>query len=147
MKVCFDANVIIDIVGRAHAFPDSFFAYDVANIRHFDAVVTAAMTPTIDYVARQYRDDGFDSSGFVLAMFDVIDVAQSDCTRARSSDMTDYEDALIAQSCLRNGVDVIVTRNPDDYVQSPVAAMTPVQFVEAFKPADYDYANLEFDLR
>ncbi len=57
--------------------------------------------------------------------------------------MKDFEGAIIAESCLRNGVDLILTYNLKDFAESPVAAMTPGDFVRSYKPTGYDYAEIE----
>lgn len=43
----------------------------------------------------------------------------------------------------RNGVDLIATRNKRDFACSPVPALTPREFVAAFKPVGYDYELIE----
>jgi len=43
--------------------------------------------------------------------------------------MSDYEDAVIATIALRENASYIVTRNIADYVNSPVPAVTPADFV------------------
>ena len=53
--------------------------------------------------------------------------------------MKDFEDALIAESAARNGMDPIITSNVKDYKHSPVQAMAPQQFVKSFKPANVEY--------
>lgn len=50
----------------------------------------------------------------------------------------------IACSAKRNDVDVIVTRNKRDFAKSPVPALTPEEFVSAYKPVDMEYELVEF---
>lgn len=57
--------------------------------------------------------------------------------------MKDYEDALIAHSAARNGVDVIITYSMKDYANSPVKALLPTDFVALFKPDNVSYAEIE----
>ena len=45
---------------------------------------------------------------------------------------------------VRNDVDVIVTRNKRDFAKSPVPALTPEEFVSAYKPVDMEYELVEF---
>lgn len=51
------------------------------------------------------------------------------------------EDGIIAFAAQHNKVDAIVTRNNRDYALSPVPALTPEEFVRAYKPASIDYAE------
>ena len=79
----------------------------------------------------------------LFQMFDVVEVNGSDGLRAYRNAMKDFEGAIIAESCLRNGVDLILTYNLKDFAESPVAAMAPGDFVRSYKPAGYDYAEIE----
>lgn len=56
--------------------------------------------------------------------------------------MDDYEDALISHAALRHGVDLIMTRNKKDSAHSPVTALTPGEFVAAYKPDNIEYGSV-----
>lgn len=148
MKVLFDVNVIIDIWGKTEDFAFSLEAMDVAIVREFELCITASMTPSIVCLlsARKLmsRKDAREAFGNLASLVEILDVGASDCLRAHSEFEGDYEDDLIACSAKRNGVDVIVTRNKRDFVQSPVPALTPEEFVSAYKPADMEYGLVEF---
>ena len=75
----------------------------------------------------------------------VIDITEQDGLSAYKSDMKDFEDALIAHSAARNGVDAIITYNIKDYVNSPVKALLPADFVTMFKPDNVSYAEAELE--
>lgn len=143
MRVCFDANVLIDIFGRSEWFFDSFAAYDVANLRRYESFIPSTTTTDIAYVLhRRGLSENCVRAQMLprlFEMFDVFDVSGADCESACASSMADYEDALIAQAASRNGIDLIVTRNVKDFVESPVAAMTPAEFVRRFKPDNIEY--------
>ena len=82
--------------------------------------------------------------GNLASLVDILDVTESDCLRAHETLQGDYEDDLIACSAKRNDVDVIVTRNKRDFAKSPVPALTPEEFVSAYKPVDMEYELVEF---
>lgn len=149
MKVLFDTCVAIDIFGRSSFFFDSFCAYDVALIRGFDPCLSVSSTTDICYLlhARGFADKkrAVELTAKFLELFDLVENTGRDCMRACDNSMSDYEDALIAASAYRAGVDLIITRNAKDFKESPVAAMAPSQFVEAFKPDNITYANLDFE--
>ena len=126
MKVLFDVNVIIDVWGKTEDFAYSFEAMDVAIVREFELCITASMTPSIVYLLSARK------------------LMESDCLRAHETLQGDYEDDLIACSAKRNDVDVIVTRNKRDFAKSPVPALTPEEFVSAYKPVDMEYELVEF---
>ncbi|WP_337649268.1 PIN domain-containing protein [Hungatella effluvii] len=53
----------------------------------------------------------------LFQLFDLLDTAGMDCRRAISSDVSDFEDAVMVESAIRSGVDCIVTRDLKDYVK------------------------------
>ena len=149
MKVLFDTCVVIDIFGKSGDFFDSFCSYDVALVRSFTPCLSVSSTTDICYLlhARGFtaKDRAAELTTKCLELFELIENTGQDCVRACDSSMNDYEDALIAASAYRAGVDLIITRNVKDFAESPVAAMTPAQFVEVYKPADVNYEEMGLD--
>lgn len=145
MKICFDVNVIINLYARSKQLADAVFAYDVANMRKFDVFVPASALADIAYILHRRGlsaaqvDKSIDA---LFEMFDILDVNGADGLNAHRNGMRDFEDAIIAEACARNGVDLIITHNTRDFRKSPVAAMTPGQFVSAYKPESYDYGEV-----
>jgi hypothetical protein len=149
MRVCFDLNVVFDILDSAEEFHfDSFCAYDVAQIAGHESFMPVQIADTLAYLLhRSYHNKAMVHDKLALAaqLFDMIDLQPSDYSSALNSGMSDFEDGLIAHSAKRNLIDLIVTRNKKDYVDSPVACVTPNAYVEMFKPAGIEYASLLID--
>ncbi len=146
MNVCFDVNTIIYLYTDSPKRADCFFAYDVVNLRRFNAYVPACALADMHYIRHRNGLAGKglkDAMEALFEMFDVFDATGLDGKRALESPMKDFEDALIAQSAARNGMDVIITSNLKDFAASPVQAMSPAQFVEAFKPSNVDYGEVD----
>jgi hypothetical protein len=61
----------------------------------------------------------------LLIIIDVANVLKGDITASFSSDMQDYEDAVQAACAMRIGAKFIVTHNLNDFVKSPVPAVSP----------------------
>ena len=145
MRVCFDTNVVIDILGKSEWFATSFAAYDVANLNKFDTCLAASAIPDIAYILQRR---GLSPKRMraalpdLLEMFDILDVTASDCQQAIDSEMDDIEDAVIAASAQRNAIDLIITRNERGFKDAPIASMTPFDFMRHFKPANIDYAEI-----
>ena len=68
--------------------------------------------------------------GFIGHMWLIVDLKPEDIVNAVESDMSDYEDAVIAATAKRNRIDFIITRNTKDFKESPVPVLTPSQFIE-----------------
>lgn len=143
MKVCFDTNVIVDIWGRYEDFSDSFCSLDVTLAKELEPCISVGSLSDLSYllVARKHvsKQRIRHVMSEVLDVFELLDLTAADCHRANESEMDDFEDALIACSAYRCGVDMIVTRNKRDFVKSPVPAMTPHEFVALYEPEGVSY--------
>ncbi len=147
MKILFDTCIAFDIFGKSADFFDSYCAYDVALLRGFIPCLSVSSTTDVCYLlhARGVADrkNARSITNKALDLFELIDNTGSDCKRASASPMADYEDALLAYSAQREGVDLILTRNKKDFVCSPVAALTPKEFLKAYKPQGIEYAEAD----
>jgi predicted nucleic acid-binding protein len=144
MKVCFDTNVVIDILGRTNDFIHSFAALDVSLLRGFSMFIPITSTTDIAYLLpRRGFASGQQVRQLLSQLFSIVEILDAravDANKALSSPMPDYEDALLTQMALRNGIDLIVTRNVKDFDNSPVTAISPEQFVLLYKPKNVEYS-------
>ena len=146
MNVCFDVNSVIYLFTDSPQQADVFCAYDVVNVRKFNPYIPACSLADIHYILHRngLSGEALDTAmASLFELFDVFDAIGQDGKRALESPMKDYEDALIAESAARNGMDIIITSNTKDFKDSPVQAMRPEQFVKSFKPAHIDYAEVD----
>jgi predicted nucleic acid-binding protein len=143
MKVCFDSNVVIDILAKSKDFLYSYSSYDVALVRGYEVYLPMFTTSDIAYILHRSYLSALDTRRALeglFTLFELLDGHPLDCKQAFQSEMSDYEDALIAFAAERNGIDFIITRNKRDFAHSPVPALTPQEFVELHKPTTIDYA-------
>ena len=68
--------------------------------------------------------------GVLLNLFEILDTGGIDCRKALTSDISDYEDAVMIEAAARAEIDCIVTRNLKDYAGAPMPVYSPAQFVE-----------------
>ena len=62
-------------------------------------------------------------------LFDLLDTAGIDCRKAISSEMADFEDAVMVETALRCGMDCIITRNVKDFQYGTIKAILPDDFI------------------
>ena len=133
MKVLIDTCVIIDALQSRQPFAADAqkIFLSIAN-RECIGYITAKSVTDIYYLThRQTHSDA--QTRLVLnkifSLFDVLDTLALDCMNAVSSQMGDYEDAVMSETALRNSVDYIVTRNTKDYSKSKVPVISPADFL------------------
>ena len=91
--------------------------------------ITASSVTDIYYLLHKPLHDANQAKQVLLklfSLFEVFDVTRSDCEKALSMPMSDYEDALLTT------LDLIITRNLTDFAQSPVKAIAPDDFLANF---------------
>lgn len=132
MKVMFDINVVLDIVGRRHPFyDDSRAAFLKAVEIDASPMLAVHAYPTLFYLlgAIETRAVRPDLMEWIFSAFDVAKEGPAELTAARGYGIGDLEDALVAAAAESAGCDCIVTRNANDFASSPVRALSPTEFI------------------
>ena len=131
MKVIVDTNIIIDALQSRDGF--SRDAKEVILcVPDFGGCVTANSVTDIYYLQHQYfhdRETTKENLIEVLRLFTILDTTAEDCRNALRSNIADFEDAVMVEAAMREGIDVIVTRNKKDFKGSPVKVCTPREFL------------------
>lgn len=140
MRALIDTCIIVDALQSRQPFcadaQDIFLA--VANKR-FSGFITAKSVTDIYYLTHRYTHNDKDTRTILntlFGLFDLLDTAGMDCRRAISSDISDFEDAVMVESALRCDIDCIVTRNLKDYIKSSVPVYAPSDFLNMLNPGD-----------
>lgn len=130
--VLVDTNILLDLL---LARPD-FIAPARRLSDHIEsgachALICATTVTTIDYLARKQLGsrEARHAIASLLDLYDVAAVTRATLQEALSSDMPDFEDAVLAHSAHQAGAQAIITRNLRDFQKSPVRAYTPEQFL------------------
>ena len=132
MRVMFDINVVLDIVGsRKPFYADSRSAFLRVIESGDEPCLAIHAYPTIYYLlggaaTRAKRKSAME---WVFGSFRVAGAGEQELTVARGLDISDFEDALVASAALSAGCDLILPRNVEDFAVSPVKAMSPSAFL------------------
>jgi len=136
MKVMIDTNVILDVYQNREPFAQtSAKILKLSETKKVTGLVTASTVTDIYYILGRHIKDSQQLRTLVqklLTTVTLLDVMAKDVTEAFALPMDDFEDALFAQCGKRVKADYIVTRNPDDFVNSPVPAMEPDDLINRF---------------
>jgi len=136
MKVLIDTNVILDALLMRDQWAAT--AQELLRIAAMDKVrgcVTASQTTDIFYILCRQGASEATGKAVIKTLTEsvkVLDVTYADVQNALVSDMSDYEDGLLAHCAKRQKVEYVITRNEKDFAQSPVPALSPQAFLEKF---------------
>jgi len=140
MRALIDTCVIIDALQNREPFAQEAqqIFFTIAN-KHATGYISAKSVLDIYYLI--HRSTHSDEATrkilkTLLGLFDILDTTQLDCRQALSSDISDYEDAVMCETAKRCDVDCIVTRNQKDYAKSEVTVYSPAEFLEQIVTLD-----------
>jgi len=136
MKVVLDTNVMLDIVEKREPFfSDSYQVFLKSAAGEFEAIIGASSVTDIYYITRRNCKDSRQALSFIMDMLKVVtfvDTKAVDIQEAIRLNFSDFEDAVVAATASREGASFIITRNTSDFVNSPVPAMTPADFLKRY---------------
>ena len=133
IRVLLDANVVLDV-----ALKRPRFYHDAANIfkkiheGKVQAFVSATTVSVVFYIL-QKQSNKEKALQFLSRLIQVVDVAGIDkeiIVDALISGWNDFEDALQNCAAQKNDIEVIVTRNTKDYMQSKMKIYSPADFLK-----------------
>jgi predicted nucleic acid-binding protein len=133
MKILFDTNVLLDVLlDRMPFSKDAARLMSHIEIGDISGSICATTVTTIYYIAEKSagRHAARLHVGTLLKLFDVAPVNRLVLEAALASDISDFEDAVLAASAYHAGTDAIVTRNGRDFKHSPVPVHSPEQLLK-----------------
>ncbi|MDD2810830.1 PIN domain-containing protein [Rhodoferax sp.] len=132
MHLCFDTNVILDVILRREPFlKESAMVVALAEVSTNTGLLCATTLTNLHYVTRRTLGEAGARQAIAnfLQVMELAKVTRYVLDAAVKSDMNDFEDAVLAYSAHQAGAQAIITRNLKDFAQSPVRAYTPTQFL------------------
>ena len=136
MRALIDTNVLIDYISRRAPYYDTAFKIvDACDKSVFDGCIAAHSVPDIFYILRKSIpvDERREVLRRLCEIFEVESIDKRKLVDALADEsFTDFEDCLQSLSASDFRADYIVTRNPKDFEQSAVPALTPDEFSRRF---------------
>jgi predicted nucleic acid-binding protein len=137
MTVLFDTNILIDISDHREPFYEkSLETFTLAVNGVITGLVSAGAITDIYYIIRkskQSKEQALESVIMITSILNLADTTGLDIKTAIASDFLDFEDAVLSAAASREKADYIITRNSDDFANSPVRALSPEEFVDILK--------------
>ena len=145
MRVLVDTNVVLDLLLAREPFVhDAARIFAMVERGEIEGLLCATTLTTVDYLLGQTlsKPETRGAIRRLLSLFEVAAVNRVVLAAAAESSMLDFENAVLAQSANHGGVHRIVTRNTPDFIESPVVAVDPSEFLaqlpDSTAPGDRD---------
>ena len=132
MRILLDSNVLIDFFeGREPFFEESARVIEQVEQGVVTGLLCATTLTTIAYLAGKTlgKRQAVEQVRRLLTLFEVAPVTRPILDAALAGNMSDFEDAVLAEAAYQSGAQAIITRNLKDFAHSPVRAYTPRQWL------------------
>lgn len=132
MKVLVDTHVVLDVLlNRTPFVASSAKIFSLTETSEITSYLCATTLTTVDYLLLQSLEkrQSRKALSHLMGMFEVAPVNRTVLESALSSKIKDFEDAVIEQSAVLVGAQIIITRNTKDYKNSVVRALDPIEFL------------------
>lgn len=133
MKALMDTCIIIDALQNRQPFcEDAQKIFLLCANDEFEGFLTAKAITDIYYLTHRYLHNDKATREIIVKLcklFSIVDTSSLDIINALSSEVSDFEDAVIIESALRYGTDCIVTRNVKDYSKSSIPVFDLEEFI------------------
>lgn len=131
-RVLFDSDVLLDILAQRQPFVEaSAKALNTVTKGQIQGYVAGHAVTNIFYILR--RQIGSEAAqkliSKLLQHIQVASVTDRVIRAALQSSITDFEDAVTSEAAKVMGLDIIITRNVSDFVNSSIPAMLPDNFL------------------
>ena len=130
MLLLLDINIILDVVFQRPGEPASSALVGSCNEQH-QAWLAWHSVATLAYLIERERNPAVarELVTGLLSWARVATTGHQDAIQALQLPMSDFEDALQVSAAQACGADYIITRNGRDFVQSPLPALSPEEFL------------------
>ena len=135
MKVLIDTNIFLDIALNRKPFVEhAVLLWRLAEQKEITDCLSNTSITDIFYIIRKHagQEKARSFIGDILDTFSLVDIDEDGFREALNSDMRDFEDAVQYVNCMRNGCDVLATRNKADFVNRP-NVLDPAELIERIK--------------
>ncbi len=133
MKALLDTCVVVDLLQKREPFFKDARGIFLCIANHrLDGFVSAKALTDIYYLMHRHTHSEADSRKALETLLKLVGVLSTngiDCQKALLSEVSDYEDAVMIETAIREQMDCIVTRNLADYARSPIAVYAPDAFL------------------
>lgn len=128
MKVLVDTNIILDfLLQREPFFQDAELLFQAIDVGEIVGYVTATTLTDIFYISRKHTrnvEQARQAVSEILTAMMICPVDRDVLESAFNSDLADFEDAVQIFSAVNQGLEAIVTRDSQGFLNSPIPVLS-----------------------
>ena len=132
-RILLDTNIILDIaLKREPHFELSSKIFELIDKKRIICYITASTVTDIYYISRKEKGNeiAIEFISNLIEIVDVIGVDKSIIVKALKSNLKDFEDAVQFSAAECYEIEIIVTRNKSDFLNSGLEILTPKELID-----------------
>jgi predicted nucleic acid-binding protein len=132
-RLLLDTNIILDIaLKRDPHFEISSKIFELIDKKRIIGYITATTVTDIYYISRKEKGNeiAIEFISNLIEIVDVIGVDKNIIIKALKSNIQDFEDAVQVSAAEYNEIEIIITRNKNDFFNSGLEILTPKELIE-----------------
>lgn len=134
MRILIDTNIILDIALERQPFVEpAIRLLEMAQQTDLTIYVTATTITDLYYITRKANGHTI-AHDFIVDLLRIVEIADVDAaiiSEALHSGIDDFEDAIQESAAKKQAIQVIVTRNKADFVNSFLQVYDPESFLNS----------------
>ena len=133
MKILLDTNIILDVaLNRQPFYAESQQVLLLVYNQQVAGYISASTFSDIYYIIRKQkgRESTWDFLKRIVTFCQVATVDRSAIQMALNTNFRDFEDAIQYATAIINQLEVIVTRDPQDFPVETPRILTPTQLIQ-----------------
>ena len=132
-KVFLDADVILDLLTQRepHFAPAAALFLSIQN-KELTAATSPVVIANIFYILSKHlgRERAVQSIRKLRSLVRVLNCGERVIDLALASGFTDFEDAIQYCTALEHKIDILITRNVQDYKTAAITIITPLEYIK-----------------
>lgn len=133
-KVFLDTDVILDLLTQRepHCVPAVELFLEIQD-KVIEAYTSPVVIANIFYILNRHfdRKKAIRSISKLRSLVGVLPCGDRVIDLALSSDFTDFEDAIQYYTALENNIELLITRNVNDYKTAKINIITPFEYMRS----------------
>jgi predicted nucleic acid-binding protein len=133
MNIFIDTNIIIDVLSERENFIEhSLQILKQCEIKMHNGYISVLSIANIVYICKKYvpKEKLYEAINKIMKILNIASLTEKDLLKALSMQISDYEDALQILAAIKSNAQYIITRNVNDFKNSPIPAIMPIDFLE-----------------
>ena len=136
MKILVDTNIFLDIfLYREELFQESLSVIIQAINKRDKLYISSASIKDVYYFVNKYTHSRQTSLKAVLKLLEIAkieEINRNNIIEALSSNINDFEDAIIDSVASRVKTDFILTRNKKDFINANNKVLSPEEYLQQY---------------